>query len=102
MSPLRAFQGLYVVAFAVSFVTILVAPEQIRYPFVAIGVLLAIFGACLCGDFFGFATETASKAGTSRWTPPAFGSVPLVRAMGVFFLLGGMAFAAQALLVADL
>lgn len=102
MTPLRWFQAVYFFAFGVSMVVAVVAPEQIRLPMVVLGVLLATFGGCLVSNLFGFATETASKAGKSRWTAPAFASVPLVRAMGVFFVLGGLGFAAQALFVRDL
>lgn len=102
MTPLRVFQGLYAVTFGVTVVVGFVAVDYIRWPMVALGVLLAVFGACMVMDLLGFATETASKAGTSKWTPPAFASVPLVRGMGAFFLLGGIGFAAQALLVDNL
>lgn len=102
MTPLRWFYGLYLLTFGVTVVVAIVALEYIRWPMFALGVLLAVFGGCLMTNLLNFATETAANAGKSKWAAPAMASVPLVRAIGVFMLLVGIAFAAQALLVDDL
>jgi hypothetical protein len=102
VSPLKRFQVVYFAVFAVTMVVGFTAPEYIRVPLVVLGGLLAAFGFCLTANLFGFASEASSKAGSSRWTPPAFADVRLVRAIGVFFLLGGVGFAVQALLTNDL
>lgn len=99
MSPLRIFYALYVLIFATSVVVGFLAVEYVRWPMVALGVMVTIFGLCLMTNLLGFATETAANAGKNKWTPPAFASVGLVRLMGVFFLLVGGLFAAQAFLI---
>jgi uncharacterized membrane protein HdeD (DUF308 family) len=102
MTPLRWFYGLYLVTFGVTVVVAFSAMDYVRWPMFALGALLAVFGLCLLTNFMNFASETASNAGKSKWAAPAMTSVPLVRGIGVFFMLGGVAFAAQALLVDNL
>ncbi len=101
MTPLRWFQGLYVAVFGVVLVLFFIAPNHLRLPFTAIGVMLALYGLCLLMNLFGMTSEVAAKAGKSRFSPPIFGDVRVVRGAGVVFLLGGVAFALQALSASD-
>jgi uncharacterized membrane protein YoaT (DUF817 family) len=102
MTPLRWFYGLYLLTFGVTVVVGFVSVDYVRWPMVALGMLLAVFGVFLATNLLGFATEAASNAATSKWAPPALASVPAYRAVGILFLLVGIAFAAQALLAEDL
>ncbi len=99
MTPLKVFMGLYLVTFAATVVVSFTAVKFVRWPMTLLGVLLAVYGGCLTTNLLGFTDEVASKARRSTWTPPAMASPSLLRAVGVFFLLGGIGFAAQALLV---
>ncbi len=69
MKPLRWFYGLYLLTFGVTVVIGFLAVDYVRWPMFALGVLVAVFVACLVTNLLGFATETASKAGRASGRP---------------------------------
>lgn len=101
VTPLRIFQGLYVVVFAVVLVLFFVAPDSVRTGFAVVGAMVALFGVCLMFSLFGMPQELAEKAKTSRWTPPVYASVTLIRFIGAFFAAVGTLFALQAAFSSD-
>ena len=95
---IRTFYGLATASFVVTGILLVVAPDAAKFGVASFALVVAGFGLALATDVAGTAQAVARWVGDGSWAPGALASQTATRVWGAVCLLGGLAFAAQALL----